>query len=141
MATQQERRDYIMPGPIDQELLRLQAQHRSEGIWNGTVEHEVLTCRRQGNILHIDIDDRIVPHLCDFRFISIARLGFFSLDWHLISAFVERWRPETHTFMMPIGECTITLQDVNIISGLPINGSAVIGMSLGQSGQKFVRHY
>ncbi|KAJ9146396.1 hypothetical protein P3X46_028667 [Hevea brasiliensis] len=126
MANQQTRRDYIVPGPIDPELLRLQSQHRSEGIWTGTMEHEVLTCRRQGNILHADIDDRIIPHLHDSRFIGIARLGFFPLDWHLISAFVERWRPETHTFMMPIGECTISLQDVGIITGLPIHGSALL---------------
>ncbi|XP_057999078.1 serine/threonine-protein phosphatase 7 long form homolog [Hevea brasiliensis] len=129
MANQQTRRDYIVPGPIDPELLRLQSQHRSEGIWSGTMEHEVLTCRRQGNILHADIDARIIPHLHDSGFIGIARLGFFPIDWHLISAFVERWRPETHTFMMPIGECTISLQDVGIITGLPIHGSAVTGMS------------
>ena len=52
-------------------------------------------------------------------------LGFISLDWHLITAFIERWRPETHTFHVPQGECTITLQDVSIILGLPIDGVAV----------------
>ncbi|CAN1217171.1 hypothetical protein LINPERPRIM_LOCUS920 [Linum perenne] len=33
---------------------------------------------------------------------------------------------------MPEGECTVTLQDVNIISGLPINGRAITGRTSGQ---------
>ena len=32
-----------------------------------------------------------------------------------------------HTFHVPQGECTITLQDVSIILGLPIDGVAVSG--------------
>ncbi|CAN1177265.1 Serine/threonine-protein phosphatase 7 long form homolog [Linum perenne] len=33
---------------------------------------------------------------------------------------------------MPEGECTVTLQDINIISGLPINGRTVTGSTSGQ---------
>ena len=40
---------------------------------------------------------------------------------------LERWRPKTHTFHLPIGECTVTLQDVYMLLGLPIDGKAVNG--------------
>ena len=49
------------------------------------------------------------------------------IDWPLITCFVERWRPETHTFHVPVGEMTITLQDVAIILGLHIDGPVVTG--------------
>ena len=45
----------------------------------------------------------------------------------LISAFVERWHLETHTFYLSYRECTITLQDVAFQLGLHIDGDPVRG--------------
>ncbi|BBG98843.1 Aminotransferase-like, plant mobile domain family protein [Prunus dulcis] len=50
------------------------------------------------------------------------------LDNSLISALVERWRRETNTFHLPVGEMTVTLEDVALILGLPIDGNPVIGV-------------
>ncbi|CAI0561096.1 unnamed protein product [Linum tenue] len=47
-------------------------------------------------------------------------------DASLITALVERWRPETSTFHIPFGEITITLEDVVTLSGLAIDGDAVV---------------
>ena len=49
------------------------------------------------------------------------------LDCDLITALVERWRPETHTFHFTVGESTVTLQDVGVLTGLPIHGMPVTG--------------
>ena len=49
------------------------------------------------------------------------------IHWPLITCLVKRWRPETHTFHVPVEEMMITLHDVAIILGLRINGPAVKG--------------
>ncbi|RYR19830.1 hypothetical protein Ahy_B03g064723 isoform F [Arachis hypogaea] len=70
------------------------------------------------------LHDRIIPYLERAGLYHLARLNahWFWLDEPLVSAFIERWRPETHTFHMPFGECTITLQDVAYQLGLPVDG-------------------
>ncbi|XP_021735168.1 protein MAINTENANCE OF MERISTEMS-like [Chenopodium quinoa] len=52
-------------------------------------------------------------------------LMFKRLDWPLISAFVERWQPDTNTFHMPFGEITILLHNVYNILGLRVAGNMV----------------
>jgi len=41
----------------------------------------------------------------------------------LMSAFVERWHKETSSFHLPVGEVTITLDDVASLLHLPIVGA------------------
>ncbi|CAI0398726.1 unnamed protein product [Linum tenue] len=44
------------------------------------------------------------------------------LDMALLSAFVERWQPDTNTFHMPFGEISILLHDVHHILRIPVDG-------------------
>ncbi|XP_057744998.1 protein MAIN-LIKE 1-like [Arachis stenosperma] len=82
--------------------------------------------RRQQNM---PLHDRIIPYLETAGLYHLARLNsqWFWVDEPLISTFIERWHLEIHTFHMPFGESTITLQDVAYQLGLPINGEAVSG--------------
>ncbi|KAL8097254.1 hypothetical protein AgCh_030399 [Apium graveolens] len=57
---------------------------------------------------------------------KLGTLLALQLDWSLLSVLVERWRPETHTFHLPMGEVTVTLHDVGVLLGLPIDGRALI---------------
>ncbi|KAK5824723.1 hypothetical protein PVK06_019506 [Gossypium arboreum] len=61
------------------------------------------------------------------KFVVICKIGDCKLDPTLISALMERWRLETHIFHLPCGECTITLEDITLQLGLPVDGSIVTG--------------
>ncbi|GFS30575.1 pectin lyase-like superfamily protein [Actinidia rufa] len=109
------------PGPIDGTVLTLQAHHRSTWIWEhgGT---DALACRRYGSGLYDrELDPRVLQYVLRAGFYGVYRLGPIRLDHALITTFVERWRPETHTFHLPVGEASITLQDVAILLGLPVD--------------------
>ncbi|CAI0475429.1 unnamed protein product [Linum tenue] len=45
-----------------------------------------------------------------------------SIDEVLISAFVERWQPDTNTFHLPFGEMMILLHDVQYLLQIPVEG-------------------
>lgn len=60
---------------------------------------------------------------------KILNFHGYSVDHDFITALVERWRPETHTFHLPTGECTVTLEDVHMLLGLRVDGKVVTGRS------------
>ena len=73
------------------------------------------------------MDPRIRPYVIRAGFYGIYRLGHIIIDWPLITCLVERWRPETHTFHVPVEEMMIKLQDVAIILSLRVSGPPVTG--------------
>ncbi|KAH0748111.1 hypothetical protein KY290_027343 [Solanum tuberosum] len=56
---------------------------------------------------------------------DVVCVGRMQYDRALVTVMVERWRLETHCFHLPFGEVTITLQDVQVLFGLRIDGDAV----------------
>ena len=71
------------------------------------------------------IDDRIIPYLELTRSYDFHLVAYDRVDCAIITALVERWRQETYTFHHPLGEATITLLDVALLTRLPIEGRAV----------------
>ncbi|XP_009598582.1 serine/threonine-protein phosphatase 7 long form homolog [Nicotiana tomentosiformis] len=67
----------------------------------------------------------IVRRLQDTGFYMIIEIGRLQFDWALITSMIERWRSETHTFHLPIGEDTIMLEDVEVLFGLSVDGLPV----------------
>uniref|UniRef100_A0A2N9GQZ4 Aminotransferase-like plant mobile domain-containing protein n=1 Tax=Fagus sylvatica TaxID=28930 RepID=A0A2N9GQZ4_FAGSY len=77
----------------------------------GPIDASILTLQanhRSTDIWNDNMDGKLILH-CHCR------------EAVLISALVERWRPETHTFHLPFGEMTITLQDMEVMLGLPVD--------------------
>ncbi|XP_019430582.1 PREDICTED: serine/threonine-protein phosphatase 7 long form homolog [Lupinus angustifolius] len=117
--------EHIGPGPINPSLLTLQKDHVSTNIWNGGE----VTFRARYNFWHNLPSAPVLEVIRNTAFGHILDIGTIEINNHLITALVERWRPETHTFHLPVGECTVTLEDVAYQLGLPINGAPVTGVT------------
>jgi hypothetical protein len=46
----------------------------------------------------------------------------FQYDFSLLSALLDHFWPETHTFHFTVGEMTVTLQDMSLLMGLTCEG-------------------
>ncbi|XP_015948600.1 protein MAIN-LIKE 1-like [Arachis duranensis] len=72
----------------------------------------------------MELDGR--RHFMSMKFYHVSRIGVIREFYYLLSALVEKWRQETHIFVLPMGEVTVTLKDVaHILFGLPIDGQLV----------------
>ncbi|XP_027337555.1 serine/threonine-protein phosphatase 7 long form homolog [Abrus precatorius] len=107
-------------------LLWKQNEHRSAFIGRTETENMI------SSFFHSmpEPNPLIVPLLEELGFAGVAKLRHLKVDHALITALVERWRPETHTFHFPTGECTITLEDVALQLGLSIDGLPVIAPTM-----------
>ncbi|RYQ97483.1 hypothetical protein Ahy_B08g093531 [Arachis hypogaea] len=75
-------------------------------------------------------NDRVEEHLRLTDFYHVSQIGIVQCQKALVNALIERWHKGTHTFHLPIGECAVTLEDVALILGLPIDGLPVTGMTM-----------
>ena len=73
------------------------------------------------------VDDRVVNIIKALGLEGLLWVPSREIDHGLITVLLERWRPETHTFHMPHGEVSITLQNVEVLLGLLVDGVAITG--------------
>jgi predicted secreted protein len=70
-------------------------------------------------------DERYTPYIEKtglLPFIQLVSRSTPNLNAAAITALTDRWRPETHSFHLRTGEMTVTLQDLSMITALPIEG-------------------
>ncbi|KAK1400780.1 serine/threonine-protein phosphatase 7 long form-like [Heracleum sosnowskyi] len=132
----------MYPEPKDPSILHLQADHRSSMVWEvGGGDNQRPRHRDPNNVKFPPLHPRMVPILQALRFDGVSRLSHIQIDWSLITALIERWRSETHSFQLPFGECTISLQDVRILLGLGIDGPAIFGFTSFEGGcDDYIQH-
>ncbi|GAA0166300.1 hypothetical protein LIER_21483 [Lithospermum erythrorhizon] len=117
------------PGPVDDSVLYDQDKHVSTAIWEGQ-ERGALRCHEHTSKLdRWTLTDKQIDLVRKAGFGYLRLIPSISLDNPLISALVERWRRETNTFHLTVGEMTVTLEDVAYLIGLPIDGEPVIGVT------------
>ncbi|XP_060183284.1 serine/threonine-protein phosphatase 7 long form homolog [Lycium barbarum] len=122
--------DLLHPGPFEPEVLHLQQHHRSQLVCDADVAASLLFLPRLMEQAW-DILDARPPHrrvldiLYQGNIYRCVVPGRIQHDRALVTAMIERWRPKTHTFYLCTSEATITLQDVEIIYGLQVDGHAL----------------
>ncbi|RYR54680.1 hypothetical protein Ahy_A06g029984 [Arachis hypogaea] len=88
----------------------------------------MLTCNHP--VLPDRYNDRVEEHLRITGFYHVSQIGIVQCQKALVNALIERWHPDTHTFHLPIGECSVTLEDVSLLLGLPTDGLPITGMTM-----------
>eukprot|EP00256_Glycine_max_P049899 XP_006605022.1 protein MAIN-LIKE 2-like [Glycine max] len=114
----------FLGGPRDPLVLTEYADHVAGSVWSGQEHLELKLCSHGRKVHNLG---RSIPAIEDM----VAGTGLSPLiacsidtgDRGLISSFVERWHRETSNFHLPVGEVSITLDDIASLLHLPIVGA------------------
>ncbi|XP_006586486.2 protein MAIN-LIKE 1-like [Glycine max] len=110
-------------GPSDPSVLTTYADHVACSVWTGEERPELKLSSHGRKVHSLGWPVPAIEGL-------IAGTGLSPLigcsvdtgDRGLLSVFVERWHRETSSFHLPVGELTITLDDVSSLLHLPVIG-------------------
>ncbi|GAU10892.1 hypothetical protein TSUD_424650, partial [Trifolium subterraneum] len=136
-------------GPMDLSLLPGFGKHVAASLWRGECKTRYLRCMNNGKkINEFTLPKSNLDWFWDVVKASglqtLLKTNYNNLDWGLLTAFTERWQPETGTFHLPIGEVTITLDDVSCLLHIPITSKMLnhLGTSCTtEEGEDMCREY
>ncbi|CAI9093057.1 OLC1v1028463C1 [Oldenlandia corymbosa var. corymbosa] len=123
--------DDVPGGPYDGSVIPSFLGHTAYQLWNGE-PRDYLTMKPANKSLsrlrgwykklpenaQLKVQNTGLYHLIDTMYDDI--------DLALISAFIERWQPDTNSFHLPFGEMTIMMHDVAHILAIPVEGDLLI---------------
>ena len=84
-----------------------------------------LKIRSHGASCVMQYDERNTPYIEMtglLPFVQLVSRSTPNLNAATLTALIDRWRPETHSFHLWTEEMIVTLQDVSMITALPIEG-------------------
>ncbi|XP_014621650.1 protein MAIN-LIKE 1-like [Glycine max] len=110
-------------GPRDPSVLIGFADDVTHNIWSGHKQPDLKLVSHGRKVDKfgrpaVEIEGMIAATELD----PLIRCYVITTDPGLISAFVEKWHRETSSFHLPVGEVTITLDDVSSLLHIPITG-------------------
>ncbi|XP_068466603.1 protein MAIN-LIKE 1-like [Phaseolus vulgaris] len=91
-------------------------------LWNGLDRGELKVVSHGRKINKLGEPHERIQAAVELSGLGGLHASYESLDRGLMCAFVERWHAETNNFHLPVGEMTITLDDVSNLLHLPIVG-------------------
>ncbi|CAN1138811.1 Protein MAIN-LIKE 2 [Linum perenne] len=113
----------VRPQPGDCSLLWGENKHRATLVWRDPQACKALKLRQRSSCL--EWSSEYEGFLRECRLLPVVHLLGSTPCKELVTALIERWRPETNTFHLIQGEATITLEDVEVLTGLPTDGVSV----------------
>ncbi|XP_066323182.1 protein MAIN-LIKE 1-like [Miscanthus floridulus] len=122
---------------------RFDEHHRARRIENGEVLNVLRPMTHEASTTMV-YDERYTPLLKVANLATVARVcrrGTPPFNPAALTALIDRWRPETHSFHLPCGEMTVTLEDIAMILGVKIRGFPVTGDTESEGWQQRVEHF
>ncbi|CAN1161915.1 Protein MAIN-LIKE 2 [Linum perenne] len=113
----------VRPQPWDCSLLWGENKHRASLVWRDPQACKALKLRQSSSAL--TFHPQYETFLSECGLYSVVSLLGQTPCKELVTTLLERWRLETNTFHLLQGEATITLEDVEVLTGLPTRGRPV----------------
>ncbi|XP_014524392.1 uncharacterized protein LOC106780611 [Vigna radiata var. radiata] len=123
VCEEQDEEGGFQGGPQDTSLLTHYTDHVAFAIWQGRDRQEMKVISHGKKLKHFGMyHETIEPFITMSDLSSLVNLSYEYTDHGLIVTLMERWHLETNSFHLPVGEMSVTLDDVHNLLHLPIIG-------------------